>query len=70
MWLCWGRSWWEKHLVGVVAGGMISLMVTSVMIKLALVWRRRQQEEATYEPVSAAVKEQELQPLSSETSNA
>jgi len=40
------------------------------MIKLALVWRRRKQEEATYEPVNAAIKEQELQPLSSETSNA
>jgi hypothetical protein len=49
---------------------MISLLVTSVMIKLALVWRRRKQEEATYEPVNAAIKEQELQPLSSETSNA
>ena len=48
---------------------MISLLVTSVMIKLALVWRRRKQEEATYEPVNAAIKEQELQPLS-ETSNA
>ncbi|KAL0889057.1 hypothetical protein Bca101_013040 [Brassica carinata] len=65
------QSWWEKHLLGVVGGVMISLLVTSVMVKLALVWRRRQQEEATYEPVSAAVKEQELQPLSSsETSNA
>ncbi|KFK31741.1 hypothetical protein AALP_AA6G152800 [Arabis alpina] len=64
------RSWWEKHIVVVAAGGMITLLVTSVMIKFALVWRRRQQEEATYEPVSAAVKEQELQPLSSETSNA
>lgn len=63
----WCRSWWEKHLVGVVAGVMISLLVTSVMIKLVLVWRRRKQEEATYEPVSAAVKEQELQPLASET---
>uniref|UniRef100_A0A1J3JDG9 Aspartic proteinase-like protein 2 n=1 Tax=Noccaea caerulescens TaxID=107243 RepID=A0A1J3JDG9_NOCCA len=61
------QSWWEKHLVGVVAGVMISLLVTSVMIKLVLVWRRRKQEEATYEPVSAAVKEQELQPLASET---
>lgn len=61
----------EKHLLGVVVGVMISLLVTSVIVKLALVWRRRQQEEATYEPVSAAVKEQELQPLSSsETSNA
>ncbi|CDY22367.1 BnaA06g36890D [Brassica napus] len=65
------QSWWEKHLLGVVVGVMISLLVTSVIVKLALVWRRRQQEEATYEPVSAAVKEQELQPLSSsETSNA
>ncbi|KAL1207891.1 Aspartic proteinase 39 [Cardamine amara subsp. amara] len=64
------QSWWEKHLLGVVGGVMISLLVTSVMIKIVLVWRRRQQEEATYEPVSAAVKEQELQPLSSETSNA
>lgn len=64
------RSWWEKHLLGVVGGAMISLLVTSVMIKLALVWRRRKQEEATYEPVNAAIKEQELQPLSSETSNA
>uniref|UniRef100_A0A1J3EM97 Aspartic proteinase-like protein 2 n=1 Tax=Noccaea caerulescens TaxID=107243 RepID=A0A1J3EM97_NOCCA len=61
------QSWWEKHLVGVVAGVMISLLVTLVMIKLVLVWRRRKQEEATYEPVSAAVKEQELQPLASET---
>uniref|UniRef100_A0A1J3DW50 Aspartic proteinase-like protein 2 n=1 Tax=Noccaea caerulescens TaxID=107243 RepID=A0A1J3DW50_NOCCA len=61
------QSWWEKHLVGVGAGVMISLLVTSVMIKLVLVWRRRKQEEATYEPVSAAVKEQELQPLASET---
>lgn len=64
------QSWWEKHLLGVVGGAMISLLVTSVMIKLALVWRRRKQEEATYEPVNAAIKEQELQPLSSETSNA
>lgn len=65
------QSWLEKHLLGVVVGVMISLLVTSVIVKLALVWRRRQQEEATYEPVSAAVKEQELQPLSSsETSNA
>ncbi|ESQ44750.1 hypothetical protein EUTSA_v10003167mg [Eutrema salsugineum] len=64
------QSWWEKHLLGVVGGVMISLLVTSVMIKLVLVWRRRKQEEATYEPVSAVVKEQELQPLSSETSNA
>ncbi|CAN8267785.1 unnamed protein product [Cochlearia groenlandica] len=65
------RSWWEKHLFGVVAGAMISLLVASVMIKFALVWRRRKQEEANaYEPVSAAVKEQELQPLSSDTSNA
>ncbi|KAG5395326.1 hypothetical protein IGI04_025289 [Brassica rapa subsp. trilocularis] len=65
------QSWLEKHLLGVVMGVMISLLVTSVIVKLALVWRRRQQEEATYEPVSAAVKEQELQPLSSsETSNA
>lgn len=63
------QSWWEKHLLGVVGGAMISLLVTSVMIKLALVWRRRKQEEATYEPVNAAIKEQELQPLS-ETSNA
>ncbi|CAA7041627.1 unnamed protein product [Microthlaspi erraticum] len=61
------QSWWEKHIVGVVAGVMISLLVTSVMVKLVMVWRRRKQEEATYEPVSAAVKEQELQPLSSET---
>ncbi|KAJ0262568.1 Eukaryotic aspartyl protease family protein [Hirschfeldia incana] len=65
------QSWWEKHLLGVVGGVMTSLLVTSVMVKLALEWRRRQQEEATYEPVSATVKEQELQPLSSsETSNA
>ncbi|KAL9282150.1 hypothetical protein AtEden1_Chr5g0127591 [Arabidopsis thaliana] len=64
------QSWWEKHLLGVVGGAMISLLVTSVMIKFALVWRRRKQEEATYEPVNAAIKEQELQPLSSETSNA
>ncbi|CAH8359752.1 unnamed protein product [Eruca vesicaria subsp. sativa] len=65
------QSWLEKHLLGVVGGVMISLLVTAVMVKLALVWRRRQQEEATYEPVNAAVKEQELQPLaSSETSNA
>ncbi|XP_010481906.1 PREDICTED: aspartic proteinase-like protein 2 isoform X2 [Camelina sativa] len=64
------QSWWETHVLGVVAGVVISLLVTSVMIKLVLVWRRRKQEEATYEPVSAAVKEQELQPLSSDTSNA
>ncbi|CAH2046767.1 unnamed protein product [Thlaspi arvense] len=63
-------SWWEKHLLGLVGGVMISLLVTSVMIKLVLVLRRRKQEEASYEPVSAVVKEQELQPLSSETSNA
>ncbi|XP_010549260.1 PREDICTED: aspartic proteinase-like protein 2 [Tarenaya hassleriana] len=63
-------SWWKQHSIGMIVGIISSLLISSLMIKLILVWRQRHEENIPYEPVNAIVKEQELQPLSSQTSEA
>ncbi|KAL6587695.1 hypothetical protein OROMI_000673 [Orobanche minor] len=57
------HTWWQKHLVAVAAGALGTLIVSLVSIGMFMVWRLRQREHGTYEPVGAIVPEQELQTL-------
>ncbi|WCJ35518.1 Eukaryotic aspartyl protease family protein [Euphorbia peplus] len=57
------HTWWQKHLVAVVAGALATLIVSLASIGMWMVWRRRRREHGTYEPVGAVVPEQELQTL-------
>lgn len=59
------QTWWQRNLVAVVVGIVVTLLLGLSILGLWSVWKRRQEASKTYQPVGAVVPEQELQPLQS-----
>lgn len=57
------RSWWKQHIWEVTVGVLVTLVFGGLIFVMWLLWTNRRQEVGSYEPVGAAAREQELQPL-------
>ncbi|KAL5780148.1 hypothetical protein ACOSQ2_010885 [Xanthoceras sorbifolium] len=58
------QTWWRQHIVA-VAFGIVTFLLTFLIIGVWSFWRKRREEFKMYKPVGVIVPEQELQPLQS-----
>jgi len=61
------RTWWKQNYWAVAVGALVTLVLGLSIFGALLIWRSRHTESSSYEPVNAAVPEQELQPLQTST---
>ncbi|THG22333.1 hypothetical protein TEA_010016 [Camellia sinensis var. sinensis] len=57
------QTWWQQHYMVVAVSIIVTLVLGLSATGVWIVWRRRQQTLVSYQPVDAAIPEQELQPL-------
>ncbi|XP_030949997.1 aspartic proteinase CDR1-like [Quercus lobata] len=60
-------TWWKQNYWAVAVGALVTLVLGLSIFGALLIWRSRHTESSSYEPVNAAVPEQELQPLQTST---